>query len=56
MSEAKVEGEQVKPVKKPPTKFTALKNLCTSKGQVKKGNKFTCTADEAAKFKQAKAI
>ena len=55
MSEAKVEGAEVKPARKP-TKFTALKNLCNSKGQVKKGDKFTCTADEAAKFKQAKAI
>ena len=53
--QVKVEGEQVKPARKP-TKFTALRNLCTSKGQVKKGNKFTCTAGEAEKFKQAKAI
>ena len=36
--------------------YIALKCLATSKGQVKKGDKFTCTADEAAKFKQAKAI
>ena len=55
MSEAKVEGAEVKPVRKP-TKFTALKNLCTSKGQVKKGEKFSCTAEEAEKFKKARAI
>jgi len=55
MTEAKVEGTEVKPVRRP-TKFTALKTLCTSKGMVKKGDKFSCTAEEAAKFKQVKAI
>jgi len=51
----KIEDTEVKPVRRP-AKFTALKNLCTSKGQVKKGDKFSCTVGEAEKFKQVKAI
>lgn len=52
---ARVEGTEVKPVKRV-IKHIALKNLCTSKGQVKKGEKFSCTAEEAEKFKKARAI
>ena len=52
---ARVEGTDVKPVKRV-IKHIALKNLCTSKGQVKKGEKFTCTSEEAEKFKKVKAI
>ncbi len=46
-----------KPVKKPTSKkAVALKNLCTSKGMIKKGQEFTCTAKEYDIFKKAKAV
>lgn len=34
----------------------ALKNLATSKGNVKKGAKFTCSDKELTVFKKAKAV
>ena len=37
-------------------KHTALKNLTTSQGQVKKGESFTCNSKELAIFKKAKAV
>jgi hypothetical protein len=46
-----------KKVKKPTTKkCVALKNLCTAKGQVKKGEDFTCSAKEYEAFKKVKAV
>ena len=46
-----------KKAKKPTTKkAVALKNLCTSKGQVKKGEEFICSAKEHEAFKKAKAV
>lgn len=37
-------------------KHIALKNLSTSKGNVKKGCEFTCTKEELSIFKKAKAV
>lgn len=37
-------------------KHVALKNLCTSKGMVKKGDKFTCSEKELKIFKKNKAV
>ena len=37
-------------------KHIALKNLTTSKGQVKKGEEFTCNSKELAVFKKLKAV
>ena len=46
-----------KKVKKATTKLSvALKNLCTSKGMVKKGETFTCSAKEHEIFKKAGAV
>ena len=46
-----------KKTKKPTTKkAVALKSLCTSKGMVKKGESFTCSAKEYETFKKAKAV
>lgn len=47
--------EEKKPVKKPKL-HVALKPLATSKGQVKKGQEFTCTPKELETFKKAKAV
>ena len=45
------------PKKKPATKkHVALRALCTSKGMIKKGEEFTCTAKELEAFKKAKAV
>ncbi len=49
--------EEKKAPKKPTSKkAVALKNLCTGKGMVKKGEEFTCTAKEYEHFKKAKAV
>ena len=48
--------EEKKPKKAASKKAVALKNLCTSKGMVKKGESFTCTAKEYDIFKKAKAV
>ena len=49
--------DEKKPVKKATSKkCIALKNLCTSKGMVKKGDEFTCTTKEYEIFKKAKAV
>ncbi len=46
-----------KKTKKPTSKkCVALKNLCTSKGMVKKGQEFTCSQKEYDIFKKAKAV
>jgi len=46
-----------KKTKKPKSKkCIALKNLCTSKGMVKKGDEFTCSTKEFDIFKKAKAV
>lgn len=47
-----------KKAKKPANKkYTALKNLSVKQGeQIKKGEEFTCTDAQAAKFKKVKAI
>ena len=37
-------------------KYIALRNLATSKGQVKKGEEFTCNDKELAIFKKCKAV
>ena len=47
--------EEKKVIKKD-KKHTALKNLTTSKGQIKKGEVFTCTDKELAIFKKVKAV
>jgi hypothetical protein len=36
--------------------YVALKCLCTSEGQVKKGESFTCSEKELATFKKHKAV
>ena len=36
--------------------YVALKGLCTSEGQVKKGEIFTCSDKELAIFKKHKAV
>jgi len=41
---------------KPTKKHVALRALCTSKGMVKQGEEFTCTAKELEIFKKAKAV
>ena len=46
---AKVEAKKNK-------KYIALKCLTTSKGQVKKGDTFTCNDKELAIFKKCKAV
>ena len=38
------------------SKHVALKNLATSKGNVKKGEEFTCNTKELAVFKKNKAV
>jgi hypothetical protein len=48
--------EEKKPVKKTVKKHVALKNLCTSKGMVKKGSEFTCTSKELEVFKANGAV
>jgi len=48
--------EKAKPKKTTSKTAVALKNLCTSKGMVKKGEEFTCTAKEYDIFKKAKAV
>ena len=37
-------------------KAVALKNLCTSNGQVKKGEEFTCSTKEHEAFKKVGAV
>ena len=49
MTEAKTK----KPTSK---KAVAKKTLCTSKGMIKKGQSFTCTAKEYEAFKKAGAV
>ena len=44
--------KKVKKVKK----HIALKNLATSKGNVKKGDEFACSTKELEVFKKAKAV
>ena len=48
--------EKAKAKKPTSKKAVALKALCTSKGMIKKGESFTCTAKEYDYFKKAKAI
>ena len=36
--------------------YVALKGLCTSEGQVKKGESFACSDKELAIFKKHKAV
>ena len=49
--------DEIKTKKKPTSKkAVALKGLCTSKGVVKKGEEFTCTAKEYEYFKNLKAV
>ena len=50
------EKKVAKKEKKAPPRTLALKNLCTSKGQVKKGQFFDCTEQELVIFKKAKAV
>jgi hypothetical protein len=45
-----------KTAKKSQPRALALKNLCTSEGQVKKGQFFDCTEKELTIFKAAKAV
>jgi len=54
--QADKELELAKAEAKKKVEHIALKCLCTSKGQVKKGQEFTCTEKELAIFKKAKAI
>ena len=44
--------------RKPPAakEYVALKNLATSKEQVKAGQPFTCTEEEYEHFKKVKAV
>ena len=47
----------IKPKKPVSKKYTALKNLCTEKGdRVAKGEEFACSEKEAKHFKKVKAI
>ncbi len=48
--------EKAKPKKPTSKKAVALKNLATSKGNVKAGSEFTCTTKEYDIFKKAKAV
>lgn len=48
--------EEKKTKKTTAKKCVALRNLATSKGNVKKGQEFTCTTKEFEIFKKAKAI
>jgi len=48
--------EKAKPKKPTSKKCVALKSLCTSKGMIKKGESFTCTAKEYEAFKKVKAV
>jgi len=50
------DSKKVKKTVKKVVKHVALKNLATSKGQVKKGETFTCTAEELNIFKKVKAV
>jgi len=50
------ESKQKKAKVKTQPRALALKNLTTSKGQVKKGDFFGCTETELAIFKKAKAV
>ena len=51
------EAKKKKPIKKEIKKeYVALKGLCTSKGQIKKGESFTCSEEELATFKKHKAV
>ena len=53
MTKAKEKKEVKKEIKK---EYVALKGLCTSKGQIKKGESFTCSEEELATFKKHKAV
>jgi len=49
LEKAKAKAEENK-------RYTALRNLATSKGNIKAGQVFTCTAKELEVFKKAKAV
>lgn len=46
--------DETKPEKK--KTHIALRNLCTSKGNIKKGESFKCSANELKIFKAARAV
>ena len=50
------DSKKVKKTVKKVVEYVALKGLCTSNGQVKKGEKFTCSEKELAIFKKHKAV
>jgi len=51
------EAKKKKPIKKEIKKeYVALKCLCTSEGQIKKGESFACSDKELAIFKKHKAV
>ena len=48
---------ELKPKKAAQKKYVALKNLCAKEGvQVKKGETFACSSEQADKFRSVKAI